>query len=208
MTQRKRRPRGDTQRMILEFIRETTTERGYPPSVREIGEAVGLTSTATVHVHLKNLEEKGLIRRDSMKTRAIDIRGKVNETESVETSNVPVIGRVAAGPPILAEQYTESFLSFPNRMAATGHEFVLVVRGDSMIDVDIHNGDYVLVHQQNTAENGEIVAAMIDGEATIKRFYKEKDRIRLQPENKALSPIYSRDVVILGKVTAVYREVK
>ncbi|MBO2516794.1 MAG: repressor LexA [Clostridiales bacterium] len=208
MTQSKRRPRGDTQRMILEYIRETTAERGYPPSVREIGESVGLTSTATVHVHLKNLEEKGLIRRDSMKPRAIDIRGKSGDIPAMAASNVPVIGRVAAGTPILAEQYTEAFLSFPEKMVASGDEFVLAVRGDSMIDADIHNGDYVLVHQQNIAENGEIVAAMIDGEATIKRFFKEKGMIRLQPENKALSPIYSRDVVILGKVIAVYHEVK
>lgn len=202
-----RRPRGDTQQLILEYIRKQTSLKGYPPSVREIGEAVGLKSTSTVHGHLKRLENKGLIHRDAMKPRAIDIR-KNESSNDTDIKNVPVLGRVAAGSPILAQQQDEGQVPFPVALVGSGENFVLGIRGNSMINASIYDGDYVLIKRQNVANNGDIVAAMIDGEATVKRYFKEQDRIRLQPENPDLSPIYSRDVVILGKVIATYHTVK
>ena len=202
-----RRPRGDTQQLILDYIRKQTALKGYPPSVREIGEAVGLKSTSTVHGHLIRLESKGLIRRDAMKPRAIDIRNNDHDA-SDEIEHVPVIGRVAAGSPILAEQDTDGTIPFPAFMTDENEYFVLAVRGNSMIGAGISDGDYVLVKRQNTANNGDIIAAMIDGDATVKRYFVERDCIRLQPENPDLSPIFSRDVTVIGKVTAVYHAIK
>lgn len=199
-----RRSRGDTQQLILDYIVEQTKVKGYPPSVREIGEAVGLKSTSTVHGHLQRLEKKGVLRRDPLKPRAIDVTASHNARQAMSTS-LPVIGYVAAGSPILAEENLQEYVQLPDIMAPDGDNFVLAVRGDSMIDVGIMDGDYVVVHKQPDARNGEIVVAMIDGDATVKRFFRENGRFRLQPENKTMAPIITRTVTIVGKVTATYR---
>ena len=200
-----RRPRGDTQEKILEFIKQEIREKGYPPSVREICEAVSLKSTSTVHGHLQRLEKKGLLHRDDMKPRAIEVlAGKERETENIVS--VPVIGEVAAGVPIPAEQEFIEEMPLPESFVGSGEHFILNVRGTSMIDVGIRDGDMVVVRRQQTADNGEIVVAMIDGEATVKRFFRENGHFRLQPENETMEPIIVDDVIILGKVTALLRQ--
>ena len=200
-----RRPRGDTQEKILEFIKQEIREKGYPPSVREICEAVSLKSTSTVHGHLQRLEKKGLLHRDDMKPRAIEVlAGKERETENIVS--VPVIGEVAAGVPIPAEQEFIEEMPLPESFVGSGEHFILNVCGTSMIDAGIRDGDMVVVRRQQTADNGEIVVAMIDGEATVKRFFREDGHFRLQPENETMEPIIVDDVIILGKVTALLRQ--
>ena len=181
-------------------------EKGYPPSVREIGTAVGLKSSSTVHRYLSMLEENGMIRRDATKPRAIDIMG---ENPWGRTIPVPLVGVVTAGEPILAEQNVEDVFSFPRGLLGTAEDvFMLRIQGDSMINVGIFDGDFVLVRQQPTANNGDIVVALVNGEsATVKRFFREKTCIRLQPENDAMEPFYETDVQILGKVIGLYRNI-
>ncbi len=199
-----RRARGDTQQRILEFIEQEIEAKGYPPSVREIGDAVGLKSTSTVHGHLCRLESRGLLRRDAMKPRAMEVKsGKKNIGDGIRM--VPIVGNVAAGSPILAEEYIEDQVALPESMLGDGTHFILKVHGDSMINAGIMNGDYVVVHKQSTANNGEIVVAVMEGNATVKRFYREPGRFRLQPENNTMAPIYTRKVDIAGKVVSVYR---
>lgn len=192
------------QAMIFKYIQKVIDGRGYPPSVREIGEAVGLKSSSTVHTHLVKLEKKGYIRRDPTKPRAIEILG--NNSVVVR---VPIVGRVAAGKPILAVENIESSFPLPASFINTTNDvFMLTTKGDSMIKAGIFDGDYLIVSQQHTAEDGEIVVALLnDEDATVKRFYKEKDCIRLQPENDFLDPICSKDVTILGKVIGVVRKI-
>ncbi|GAA0339044.1 transcriptional repressor LexA [Bacillus carboniphilus] len=198
------------QQDILEFIKGEVKSKGYPPSVREIGEAVGLASSSTVHGHLARLESKGLIRRDPTKPRAIEVLEL--EEDSIprnEVRNVPIVGKVTAGQPITAIENVEEYFPLPERLAPRDEQvFMLEIMGDSMIEAGILDGDYVVVKQQSTARNGEIVVAMTEeDEATVKRFFKEKDHIRLQPENPTMDPIIVRNVSILGKVIGVYRHI-
>ncbi|MGI6726123.1 MAG: transcriptional repressor LexA [Christensenellales bacterium] len=203
--QQSKRRHGETQNMIMAFITSQIKENGFPPSVREICEAVGLKSTSTVHGHLKRLEKQGLLKRDSMKPRAIAITRKIQDENKNLVRAVPLLGPVAAGSPILAEESIREYLSIPEFMLKDGPHFALLVRGDSMIQAGILDGDYLLVKQQNQAHNGDIVVAMIAGDATVKRFFKEKNGFRLQPENDAMQPIFTKEVDILGKVVSVYR---
>lgn len=192
----------------MNFIKKEVKEKGYPPSVREIGEAVGLSSSSTVHGHLSRLESKGLIRRDPTKPRAIEILdGFGQEDSDIPVRKVPIVGRVTAGMPITAVENIEDYFPLPLEMAPANDQiFMLEVIGDSMIEAGILNGDYVVVRQQQTAENGDIVVAMTeDNEATVKRFFKEKNHIRLQPENPAMEPIFVKNVTILGKVIGLFR---
>jgi repressor LexA len=199
---------------ILEFIKNEVKDRGYPPSVREIGEAVGLASSSTVHGHLERLEKKGLIRRDPTKPRAIEILGDDNETQHqlnfpTAVAKVPLIGKVTAGVPITATENIEDYFPLPSHYVGDFTVFMLHVIGDSMIEAGIHDGDYVIVRQQQTANNGDIVVAMTEeDEATVKTFYKEKDHIRLQPENSYLEPILLNNVTILGKVIGIFRDIR
>ena len=194
------------QKQILEYIRREVRTKNYPPSVREIGEAVGLSSSSTVHAHLAKLEQKGFIRRDPTKPRAIELLADDPPPAYVpEVVHVPVLGQVTAGLPVLAEENIEDYFPLPKMMVHRDTVFLLRVRGDSMINAGIMSGDYVIVRQQETAANGEIVVAMLDGEATVKRFYKEKDHIRLQPENEFYEPICSPDVRVIGKVIGLFR---
>lgn len=198
------------QREILDFIKRSVREKGYPPSVREIGKAVGLSSSSTVHGHLARLEAKGLIRRDPTKPRAIEILDNDSAIEAdFNVRKVPVVGRVTAGQPITAIENIEDYFPLPENIAPGGDQvFMLEVIGDSMIEAGILDGDYVIVRQQQTAENGDIVVAMTeDDEATVKRFYKENNYIRLQPENSTMDPIIVTNVTILGKVIGVYRKI-
>lgn len=199
-----RRPHGDTQQRILEYIEKYMETNGYSPSVREIGQAVGLKSTSTVHGHLNRLEKKGLLHREAMKPRTIDL---TREDKPV-LKRMPILGKVAAGMPILAEENADGFVTLPDNIVGRGEHFILEVRGESMISAGIMNGDFVVVRRQHTAVNGDIVIAMIEGEATCKRYFKEPDRIRLQPENPRMRPFYARSVDIAGKVVAVYRSYK
>ena len=201
-----RRARGDTQQRILAFIEQEIAQKGYPPSVREIGDAVGLKSTSTVHGHLCRLEARGLLRRDAMKPRAMEVRGGENASRASGVQLVPLVGNVAAGSPILAEEYVEDQIPMPEALMGEGKHSILKVHGDSMINAGIMDGDYVVVRQQATANNGEIVVAMIDGSATVKRFYRENGHFRLQPENSTMAPILTRTVDIAGKVVTVYRK--
>ncbi|TYP72557.1 transcriptional repressor LexA [Paenibacillus methanolicus] len=198
------------QQAILEFIKTEVREKGYPPSVREIGEAVGLASSSTVHGHLDRLEKKGLIRRDPTKPRAIEILD--TDMESIPfplaIAKVPVVGKVTAGLPITATENIEDYFPLPADRVGDDNVFILNVMGESMIEAGIHDGDYVIVRQQQTANNGEIVVAMTeDDEATVKTFYKERDHIRLQPENSTMEPIRLRNVTILGKVIGLFRDI-
>lgn len=199
------------QQDILDFIKQQVSEKGYPPSVREIGEAVGLASSSTVHGHLARLEKKGYIRRDPTKPRAIEIltNEDTNIIPKAETVNVPIIGKVTAGIPITAIENIEDYLPLPERLIPPdGNVFILVIEGESMIEAGIFDGDLVIVRQQHTALNGDIVVAMTeDDEATVKRFFKEKDYIRLQPENSSMEPIIVRNITILGKVIGLYRTI-
>lgn len=198
------------QRQILDFIRAEIHRRGFPPSVREIGEAVGLSSSSTVHSHLAALEAKGLIRRDPSKPRALEVLDYRDTERAVDYENVqavPLVGQVAAGVPILAAENIEATLPLPASFAGE-QTFVLRVKGESMIEAGILDGDYVVVKQQPTATNGEIVVAMLNEEATVKRFYRESGRVRLQPENRTMEPIFADehvDFAILGKVVALFR---
>lgn len=194
------------QNAILDFIKKEIRKKGYPPSVREIGEAVGLSSSSTVHGHLAQLEEKGYLRRDPTKPRAIEVLGDDSLIIKKEMVNVPVVGRVTAGQPILAVENVDDTFPLPLDFVRNDNVFMLSVRGDSMVNAGILDGDYVLVRQQNTARNGDIVVALLNDEATVKTFYKEQDYVRLQPENPVLDPIITRDVTILGKVTGVFRK--
>lgn len=197
------------QEAILSFIKEQVELKGYPPSVREIGEAVGLASSSTVHGHLARLEKKGYIRRDPTKPRAIEILPQEGDMNIPKTDALfaPVIGKVTAGLPITAVENIEEYIPIPHTETSSGEQlFVLVIEGDSMIEAGILNGDKVIVKQQNTALNGDIVVAMTEeDEATVKRFFKEKDHIRLQPENATMEPLIYDNVSILGKVIGLYR---
>jgi len=196
----------ERQARILEVIREFTHERGYPPSVREIGERVGLSSSSTVQSHLKSLEKRGLIHRDPTKPRAL-VAGRKHDRREVEHGVLPIVGKVAAGLPITAAENVEGEFPVPADLARKHGSFMLRVSGDSMVEAAILDGDLIVVSPQPDARNGEIVVAMLDGEATVKRFYRESGRVRLQPENRAMQPIYADDVTILGRVAAVYRRV-
>lgn len=195
------------QREILDFIVSEMHRKGYPPSVREIGLAVGLSSSSTVHSHLAALEAKGFIRRDPAKPRAIEVfdyRDTHAPLSPSQVAAVPVVGQIAAGQPLLADENIEEFIALPADYVADG-SFVLRVSGDSMIEAGIHDGDLLVVRQQQTAADGDIVVALIEDEATVKRFFKEGGRVRLQPENPAMEPIYTSDVVILGKAIGLFR---
>jgi repressor LexA len=215
----------ERQQDILRFLRAFIAKSGYPPSVREIGEAVGLSSSSTVHSHLNALENKGFIRRDPSSARALTVIDQGENTPQGTDATgftkpilleaparlprnvveLPLVGRVAAGTPIFAEQNIEESLILPTQIVGDTSSFLLTVRGESMIEAGILDGDYVVVKEQPTAHNGEIVVALIDDEATVKTFYREPNRIRLQPENHSMEPIYARDVTILGKVIALLR---
>lgn len=199
-----RKPRGDNQQRILEFIKSEIQAKGYPPSVREIGDAVGLKSTSTVHGHLTRLEKKGLIHRDPMKPRAMEV---VNDPSFSRTATVslPIVGKVTAGVPILAEENIEDFIAIPESMVGEGEHFILSVKGESMITAGIMDGDYLVVRKQPDALNGQIIVAMIEDEATVKRFFKENGHFRLQPENPTMEPIIADEITVLGKVVSMYR---
>lgn len=195
----------EKQRQILEYMKKEVKTKGYPPSVREICEAVGLKSTSTVHGHLSRLEKKGYIKRNPTKPRAIEILS-TERTPQREFVNVPVIGQITAGTPILAVENIEDTFPIPLDYVHNDNVFMLKVKGESMINAGIFDKDLILVRQQNTAENGDIVVALIEDCAVVKRFFKEKDFIRLQPENPTMSPIIVKDVKILGKVTGLFRK--
>jgi repressor LexA len=206
----------ERQREIWDFLVRYVEGHGYPPTVREIGQEVGLASPSTVHAHLANLERAGLLRRDPTKPRALELLGP-HRRESIgsgepDVYRLPLIGQIAAGGPLLAEHNVEDYLAVPEPLARGGEEFLLRVKGDSMVDAGILDGDFVVVRRQQNAEDGEIVAALAGedesaDEATVKRFFRENGRIRLQPENEALEPMYPPHVQILGKVTGVFRTV-
>jgi repressor LexA len=189
------------QRQVFDFIRGYAREHGYPPAVRDIGRALGLASPSTVHAHLAKLERAGLVRRDPTKPRALELLA------GAVTGGLPLVGRVAAGQPVLAEQNIEDYVEVPELAGGEEGEFVLRVAGESMRDAGILEGDYVIVRRQDTAEDGDIVVALVEDEATVKRLYRESDHIRLQPENSAMEPILVRDVTILGQVVGVCRRV-
>lgn len=207
------------QQSIYEYICSYSAEHGYPPSVREIGVAVGLASPSTVHMHLQVLQEQGLIKRDSKKPRAIEVvnnpsehdeglhLAKVTEDPDSNTISLPLVGRVAAGQPILAEQNVEERLNLPTSIVGDASSFVLRVHGESMINAGIFDGDYIVVKEEHDAHDGEIVVALIDDSATVKTFYREDGRIRLQPENDTMEPIYAENPRILGRVTALIRSI-
>jgi repressor LexA len=194
------------QQEIFDYVRRYLRKHGYPPTVREIGKAVGLTSSSTVHAHLANLERFGLLRRDPTKPRAIELL--VDKAKrAVRGGALPLVGHVAAGQPILAEENIEDYVQVPDMVGGDAGEYLLRVRGESMRDAAILEGDYVVVCPQETAADGEIVVALVGEEATVKRFFRERDHIRLQPENESMEPIRSRDVRVLGKVVGVMRKV-
>ena len=193
------------QQEILEYIKMQILQRGFPPAVREICEAVNLKSTSSVHSHLETLEKNGYIRRDPTKPRAIEILDESFNLTRREMAQVPIIGRVAAGEPLLAEQNIEDYFPIPVERLPNNQTFLLRVRGDSMVNVGILDGDYILVEQRPTAENGEIVVALVEDGATVKRFFKEDGHYRLQPENDAMDPIIVDEVTILGKMIGLLR---
>ncbi len=203
------------QQEIFEFIKGYSRKHGYPPTVRDIGKAVGLASSSTVHAHLANLEKLGLLRRDPTKPRAIELLDRVSESvvENVRSlvapPGLPVVGQVAAGAPLLAEENIEEYVQVPAVAGGGGNtgEYVLRVRGESMIDAGILEGDYVVVRPQDTASDGEIIVALVGEEATVKRFFRESDHIRLQPENATMEPIRSKDVQVMGRVVGLFRSV-
>lgn len=202
-----KKPRGEMQERILAYIESVIRTRGYAPSVREIAEAVGLRSTSTVHGHLTRLEKKGLLHRDAMKPRAMGLTSDSPELDEAlsDVRCVPVVGRVAAGCPILAEENTEAVLPLPSELVGDGEHFILRVRGESMINAGILNDDYIVVRKQPEARNGDIVVALVDDEATVKRFFKENGHFRLQPENDSMEPIIVPEVTVLGKVVSLMR---
>ena len=194
------------QQEIFDFIRRYSDKHGYPPTVRDIGRAIGLTSSSTVHAHLANLERIGLLRRDPTKPRAIEVLVD-KAKKAVSPPGLPLVGQVAAGQPVLAEENIEEYVDIPALAGGEEGEFILRVKGDSMKDAGIIEGDFVIVRPQDTAADGEIVVALVGEEATVKRFFKEADHVRLQPENDALEPIRTRDVAVLGRVVGVCRRV-
>jgi len=208
------------QREIFDFVVAYADKHGYPPTVREIGEAVGLASPSTVHAHLANLERAGYLKRDPTKPRALEVVGRERapavaalgpaRIAAPEAPRLPLVGEIAAGGPLLAEENIEDYLAVPEPLAAGGDDFLLRIKGESMIEAGILPGDYVVVHRQQTARDGDVVVALAGqdeaaDEATVKRFFRENGRIRLQPENSALEPLYPDHVRILGKVTGVFR---
>ena len=198
------------QQEIFDFIKKYSAKYGYPPTVRDIGKAVGLASSSTVHAHLANLEKVGLLRRDPSKPRAIELLDKAaGAVKSVVGSSggLPLVGHVAAGQPILAEENIEDYVPVPEIAGGDEGEYVLAVRGDSMIKVGIMPGDYVVIRPQETANDGDIVVALVGDEGTVKRFFREADHVRLQPENDTMEPIRSREVRVLGRVVGVLRKV-
>jgi repressor LexA len=204
----------ERQRAILDYLRGFVDEHGYPPTVREIGEAVGLRSPSTVHAHLAQLERAGLLRRDPTKPRAIELTDRRRQLEDspADVHRLPLVGEIAAGGPLLADQNIEDYLAVPEPLSRGGEEFILRVKGDSMVDAGILDGDFVVVQRRQDAQNGDIVVALADDdesadEATVKRFFREDGRVRLQPENDAFEPIYAGHVQILGKVIGVFRHV-
>ena len=209
----------DRQQQIWNFLVEYVDRHGYPPTVREIGEEVGLASPSTVHAHLANLERAGMLRRDPTKPRALEVVGRAAASGSrsgraaaPDPRRLPLVGEIAAGGPLLAEENIEEYLAVPEPLTMGGDEFLLRVKGESMIDAGILDGDYVVVQKQQTARDGDIVVALAGDdeaadEATVKRFFRENGRIRLQPENEALEPLYPSHVQILGKVIGVFRRV-
>jgi repressor LexA len=194
------------QAAILAVIKKNIRQKGYPPSVREIGQAVGLSSSSTVHGYLKKLESKGYLRRDATKPRAMEVLDDL-EGDKVEFVNVPLLGRVAAGMPILAVENREELFPLPTHFTGMGEFFMLTVRGDSMIEAGILNDDMVVVRRQHDVNNGDVVVALLDEEATVKRFFREDSRVRLQPENRLMEPIYTTDLQILGKVIGLVRKI-
>src|SRR3954464_13658366 len=194
------------QREIFDFIKSYSAEHGYPPTVRDIGKAIGLTSSSTVHAHLSNLEKLGLLRRDPSKPRALELLGEAAR-KVVGPSGLPLVGRVAAGAPVLADENIEDYVPVPDIAGGEQGEYVLRVWGDSMKNAGILDGDYVVVRPQSTADDGDIVVALVGEEATVKRFCKEKDHVRLQPENDDFEPIRSRDAQLIGSVVGVCRRV-
>jgi repressor LexA len=208
------------QQEIFDFIKNYSANHGYPPTVRDIGKAVGLASSSTVHAHLANLEKLGILRRDPSKPRAIElldraassvsgaVEGAVDNVRSlVRPAGLPVVGQVAAGQPILAEENIEDYVEVPSEAGGEDGEYVLRIRGESMRDAGILEGDYVVVRRQDDASDGEIVVALVGEEATVKRFFRETDHIRLQPENSEMEPIRSKDVRVLGRVVGLFRSV-
>ena len=193
------------QREVFDFIRGYARDHGYPPAVRDIGRALGLASPSTVHAHLSKLERAGLVRRDPTKPRALELLA--GAALAAAGAGLPLVGRVAAGQPILAEENVEEYVEVPELAGGGQGEFVLRVAGDSMRDAGILEGDYVVVRRQDTADDGEIVVALVEDEATVKRLFRERDHIRLQPENEAMEPIRAREVTILGRVVGVCRRV-
>ncbi len=194
------------QQEIFDYIKRYSAKHGYPPTVRDIGKAIGLTSSSTVHTHLSNLEKIGLLRRDPSKPRALELL-KDTAKRAVAPQGLPVVGRVAAGAPVLAEENIEEYVEVPELAGGEEGEYVLRVSGDSMKDAGILDGDHVVVRRQDTARNGEIVVALVGEEATVKRYFKERDHIRLQPENDAHEAIRTRDAQVLGRVVGVCRRV-
>ena len=197
----------EKQTEILEYIKKEILAKGYPPTVRDICTAVNLKSTSSVHAHLESLEKNGYIRRDPTKPRAIEIIDDNFSLTRREMVNVPMIGRVAAGEPILATQNIENYFPIPAEFMPNGEVFMLKIKGDSMINVGIFDGDWIVVEKKNTARNGEIVVALVEDSATVKTFYKENGHIRLQPENDNLDPIIVSDCTIMGKVISLYRQI-
>jgi repressor LexA len=197
------------QKEIFDFIRKYAAKYGYPPTVREIGKAVGLHSSSTVHAHLANLEKIGLLRRDPSKPRAIELLVDRAKRAVGSDGRLPMVGQVAAGSPTLADENIEEYVEVPTIAGGDQGEFLLRITGDSMINAGIHDGDHVTVRSQDTARDGEIVVALVgeDSEATVKRFFREQDHIRLQAENEAYEPIRSQEVVVVGKVVGVMRRV-
>jgi len=205
------------QQEIFDFIRSYSEKNGYPPTVRDIGKAVGLASSSTVHAHLSNLEKLGVLRRDPTKPRALELLDRATRSagsaargaiDKVIPTGLPVVGAVAAGSPVLAEENIEEYVQVPQAAGGEEGEYVLKVRGDSMVDAGILEGDYVVVRRQEAASDGEIVVALVgDDEATVKRYFRESDHVRLQPENASMDPILTKDVQILGRVVGLFRSV-
>ncbi len=194
------------QKEIFDFIRRYASKHGYPPTVREIGKAVGLGSPSTVHAHLANLEKIGLLRRDPTKPRAIEVLVE-RAKRAVRNQGLPIVGEVAAGEPVLAEENIEDYLQVPAVIGGDDGDFILRVKGDSMKDAGILAGDYVVVRSEEDAPDGDIVVALLGEEATVKRLYREADGVRLQPENRGYKPIRTRDAQVLGRVVGVFRKV-
>ena len=195
-------------RQILDFIATTIEQRGYPPTVREIGAEIGLKSSSSVHYHLKQLEKEGYLTRDGSLTRALRVSGGDDSVERAGTTYLPLVGRVAAGTPILATENIERLVPTSAELFGTGELFLLEVQGNSMIEAGILNGDLVVVSQQPTADDGEIVVAMLSDEATVKYFYRHPDKIELRPANSAMEPIFAKDVQIIGRVRGVIRSMR